>query len=207
MTVEGTAGQVALAAWLVRQMDLPANGPFSGVHEYTSAADSDDIVRVFYLTHASTTQALQQIVTVIRSEVNVPRMFIYNARSAVAIRGTNQQMTLAAWLVEQLNQPANVAAPAPHEYRLLGDDVTRVFELTYPQTAQQLQEIVTLVRSVGDIPRLFLYSERRAVALHGTAEQVALAAWLVSELDKPVNGQATQNSTPPHEYRLFERSR
>jgi len=119
------------------------------------------------------------------------------------VRGTNQQVSLAAWLVDQLNQPANVAAPAPHEYKLPGDDVARVFELTYPQTRQQLQEIVTLIRSIGDIQRLFLCNERRAVALRGTVEQVALAAWLVSELDKPVDSQArTQDYSQPHEYRL-----
>jgi hypothetical protein len=203
VTVDGTAGQIAMADWLVRQMDLPANGPLSGVHEYRPAAGSDDVVRVFYLTHASTVQELQQIVTTVRSVADIPRVFIYNALNAVAVRGTNQQVSLAAWLVDQLNQPANVAAPAPHEYKLPGDDVARVFELTYPQTRQQLQEIVTLIRSIGDIQRLFLCNERRAVALRGTVEQVALAAWLVSELDKPVDSQArTQDYSQPHEYRL-----
>jgi len=203
VTVDGTAGQIAMADWLVRQMDLPANGPLSGVHEYRPAAGSDDVVRVFYLTHASTVQELQQIVTTVRSVADIPRVFIYNALNAVAVRGTGQQVSLAAWLVDQLNQPANVAAPAPHEYKLPGDDVARVFELTYPQTRQQLQEIVTLIRSIGDIQRLFLCNERRAVALRGTVEQVALAAWLVSELDKPVDSQArTQDYSQPHEYRL-----
>jgi len=203
VTVDGTAGQIAMADWLVRQMDLPANGPLSGVHEYRPAAGSDDVVRVFYLTHASTPQELQEIVTTVRSVADIPRVFIYNALNAVAVRGTGQQVSLAAWLVDQLNQPANVAAPAPHEYKLPGDDVARVFELTYPQTRQQLQEIVTLIRSIGDIQRLFLCNERRAVALRGTVEQVALAAWLVSELDKPVDSQArTQDYSQPHEYRL-----
>ena len=203
VTVEGTAGQVAIADWLIRQMDLPANGPFSGVHEYRPVSGGDDIVRVFYLTHASTAPEVQEIATTVRSVADVPRVFIYNALNAVAVRGTNQQISLAAWLVDQLNQPANVSAPAPHEYKLPGDDVARVFELTYPQTPQQLQEIVTLIRSIGDISRLFLYTERRTVALRGTAEQSALAAWLVSELDKPVNGQtAAEDSTVPQEYRL-----
>jgi hypothetical protein len=203
VAVAGTAGQIALADWLIRQMDLPANGQFSGVHEYRPPAGNDDVVRVFYLTHASTPHEVQEILTMVRSVANVPRLFVYNALNAAVIRGTNQQMSLAAWLVDQLNQPANTAAPAPHEYKLPGDDVARVFELTHPQTRQQLQEIVTLIRSIGDIQRLFLCNERRAVALRGTAEQVALAAWLVSELDKPVDGQArTQDHSQPHEYRL-----
>jgi hypothetical protein len=204
VTVAGTVTQIAIADWLVRQMDLPVTAQFSGVHEYRPPAGKDDVIRVFYLTHASTPQELQEIVTTVRSVADIPRVFIYNARKAVAVRGTNQQITLAAWLVDQLNQPAHVAAPAPHEYKLPGDDMARVFELTNPQTPQQLQEIVTLIRSIGDIQRLFVCNERRAVALRGTAEQVSLAAWLVGELDKPVTGQAAaEDSTAPHEYRLL----
>jgi hypothetical protein len=204
VNVVGAAGQIAIADWLVRQLDLPAKGQFSGVHEYRPPAGSDDVIRVFYLTHASTPQELQEIVTTVRSVADIPRVFVYNALKAVAVRGTNQQITLAAWLVDQLNQPANVAAPTPHEYKLSGDDMARVFELTNPRTPQQLQEIVTLIRAIGDIPRLFVCNERRAVALRGTAEQGALAAWLVSELDKPVTGQAaTEDSTALHEYRLL----
>jgi len=207
VAVEGTSGQIAMAEWLVHQMDLPANGPFSGIHEYRppagSPAGSNDIVRVFYLTHASTAREVQEIATTVRSVADIRRMLVYNALNAVAVRGTNQQISLAAWLVDQLNQPANVAAPAPHEYKLAGDDETRVFELTYPQTPQQLQEIVTMIRAVGDIHRTFLCNDRRAVTLRGTVEQVALAARLVSELDKPVTGQAaTEDNTAPHEYRL-----
>jgi hypothetical protein len=204
VTIAGTAGQIAIADWLVRQMDLPVTTQFSGVYEYRPPAGRDDVIRVFYLTHASTPQELQEIVTTVRSVADIPRVFIYNALNAVAVRGNNQQITLAAWLVGQLNQPANVAAPAPHEYKLPGDDMARVFELTNPQTPQQLQEIATLIRSIGDIHRLFVCNDRRAVALRGTAEQLALAAWLVSELDKPVTGQAAAgDSTAPHEYRLL----
>jgi len=204
VAVEGTAGQIAMAEWLVRQMDVPSNGALSGVHEYRPSTGGDDVVRVFYLSHTRTPQDLQEIVTTVRSVADVPRLFVYNALKAVAARGNSRQISLAAWLVDQLDRPADVAAPAPHEYKLPGDDVARVFELKYPQTPQQLQEIVTLIRSVGDVPRLFIYNARRAVALRATAERVALTAWLVSELDKPLTGQAaTGDSNAPREYRLL----
>ena len=196
VAVEGTAGKVALADWLVHQMDLPVDGQFPGVHQYWTAADGDPVVRVFYLNHVSTPQQLQEIVTTVRSLADVRRMFVYTALNAVALRGTDRQMLLSAWLFDQLNQPANVAAPSPHDYQLPGDDVARVFELTYPQTRQQLQEIVTLIRSVGDIQKLFVCNARRAIALRATAERVELAAWLVRELDKPVMGKAPHRTGP-----------
>ena len=203
VAVEGTAGQIAMADWLVRQMDQPADGPFSRVYEYRPPAGSDDVVRIFYLTQAAAPETRQEVITTIRTVVNIRRVSVYNAMRAVVLRGTNQQILLAAWLVDQLNQPAHVAAPEPHEYRLPGDDVARVFELTYPRTPQQLQEIATILRSIGNIRRLVVCDEQRSVALRGTAEQVALAAWLVSELDKPVSGEAvTGDSAASHEYRL-----
>jgi len=205
VAVEGTAAQIAMADWLVHQMDLPAKGPFSGVHEYRPPASSDDVVRVFYVRHAATPQDLQEIATTLRSVGDIRRLFVYNALRAVAGRGTEQQMALAAWMVDQLNQPANGAAPQPHEYKLSGDDVARVFELTYAETPQQLQEIVTLIRSIGDIQRLFVNNKRRVVVLRSTAERVALAAWLVGELDKPVSEQGgAQDGAVPHEYRLSD---
>jgi hypothetical protein len=207
VSVEGTAGQIAMAGWLVRQMDLPANSEHSGTHEYRPPAGRDDVVRLFYVSHAATPEELQEIATTLRSVGDIPRLFIYNTLNMVAARGTGQQISLAAWLLDQLNQPANVTAPPPHEYKLSGGDVARVFELTYPQNPQQLQEIVTLIRSVGDISRVYVCNARRAIALRATAERVALAAWLVSELDKPLNGQAgSPDRAAPHEYRLSDDS-
>ncbi|MEX2263630.1 MAG: hypothetical protein WD696_16865 [Bryobacteraceae bacterium] len=202
LAVEGTPEKIAMAEWLVHQMDLPTNGNFSGVHEYRPAAGSDDVLRVFYLTHASTPQERQEIATTIRSVADVQRMFICSALGALAVRGTNQQIALAAWLTDQLNRAENVAAPAPNEYRLPGDDVARVFELTHPQTSQELQEMVTLMRTIGDIQKIFVSHARRAVVVRATGERVALAAWLAGELDKPVNGQAATRDTAPHEYWL-----
>jgi len=203
VAVEGSAGQIAMADWLVHQMDLPAKGPFSGTHEYRPPAGGDDVARVFYVGHAAKPQELQEIAVALRSVADIRRLSVYNPLRAIAVRGTDRQMSLAAWMEDQLNQPANGAAPAPHEYQLPGDDVARVFELANPRTPQDLQEIVTLIRSVAEVQRLFIYNQRRAVVLRATAERVALAAWLVSELDKPVNGQAvTGDNASPHEYRL-----
>jgi hypothetical protein len=203
VSVGGTPGQIAMGEWLFRQLELLANGQFSGTHEYRPPASNDDVVRMFYVSHTSTPQELQEIVTTLRSVADVRRLFVYNTLHAIAARGTSQQVALAAWLLDQLNQPATVVAPGPPEYKLSGDDVARVFKLTYPQTSQQLQEITTLIRSIGDIQRVFTYSQRRAVALRSTAERVALAAWLVDELDKPVTQAAIQHSAPWREYRLM----
>jgi hypothetical protein len=161
-------------------------------HEYRVAGNSDDVVRVFYVTHAQTPQDLQEIATLIRTTADVKRLFIYNARKALALRGTAEQMKVAEWLIEELDQARGQAAAAPGakpggpEYRVPGnsDDVVRVFYLTHTQTPQDLQEVATLVRSTVDIKRLYVYNAPKALAVRASANQVATAEWLVRELDQ-----------------------
>jgi type II secretory pathway component GspD/PulD (secretin) len=152
VAVEGTVGQVALAEWLLRQIDLPANGPFSGVHEYRPPGGGDDVVRVLYASHASTMEQVQEIASAVQMLAHFQKGFRgYNKLNALVVRGTDQQVSLAAWLVDQLDNPANVADSSTHEYKVADDDVARVFFLSHAQALQQLHEIGTIIRSVGDV--------------------------------------------------------
>jgi hypothetical protein len=203
ITVNATDAQIAVAAWLTHQLDLPTNGQFTGVYEYRPSSASEDVVRMFYVNHASTPQDLQYIANAVHGIEPVPRISVYNALHAIVMRGTNRQISMDAWLIDQLNQPAHVAAPSPHQYKIADDDVVRVFALANTETREQLQEIVTLIRSVADLGRIYSCEEQRAVALRGPADRVGLAAWLVSKLDQPLSGDAAiPNSTTPREYLL-----
>lgn len=201
VNVSGTAGQIATADWLLHQVDLPRSGV--GVHEYRPPAGGDDVVRVFYVKHAATPQALQEIVTTLRSVADIRRLFVYNKLQALAARGTDQQIALAAWMLERIDQPAGAAMPTPQEYQVGGNDVARIFKLTYAETPQQLQEITTLIRSVADLQRLFVCFGPRILALRGPTDRVALSTWLVAELDKPTNApRSGDDPAARHEYRL-----
>jgi hypothetical protein len=65
------------------------------------------------------------------------------------------------------------------------EGVVRVVFLRHAQTPQQLQELATMVRATVEIRRLFTYNTPRAIALRGTAEQIAAAAWMLERLDRP----------------------
>ena len=217
LAVRGTPDQVALADWLIHELDRPSHaqppapyGQNPTPTEYLLPFSVDNVVRVFYLNRAESPQQFQEIAAVIRSMADIRRVFIYTPRRALALRATADQTALAAWLIHELDEPANAQPtppsqnPAPQEYRLPGDDVARVFYLTHPETPQQLQEIVTTIRSIADIRRAFIYNARKAAVVRATAEQVALAAWLVNELDKPVNAPSHPQSPGQtwREYRL-----
>jgi len=65
------------------------------------------------------------------------------------------------------------------------DNVVKVFYLHNITSVQEFQEIVTAVRSITDIRRMFTYNAQNAVMARGTPDQIALAEKLFHDLDKP----------------------
>ncbi|HTM48980.1 MAG TPA: hypothetical protein VL285_09880 [Bryobacteraceae bacterium] len=205
LTLHGTAAQIAAAEWLLGQWN--SSGPSRQDQENAAARQyrlsSEDIVRVFRLAHAPTPRALQEVATIVRSIADIRRLFTYNAPSVMTVRGDAARIALAEWLVNQLDQPVDRAnrSAASGEYHAGGaaDDVVRVFYPAHTGTPQGLEEIATDVRAIGDIGRLFTRSDPAALIVRGTSAQLALAEWLLGQLDQPAD-QAGRTSAP-HEYR------
>ncbi len=201
LVLRGTAGQIALAGWLIKELDQPAQQlQNSSTYAYGLLDSGDDAVRVIYLKHAGTVQEFEEIVTAVRSTADIRRLFIYNAPRAVVVRGTAVQLALAEWLFNEMDQPAPQIQNSTHAYpgSVNSNEAVRVFHLANIGTVQNLQEVVTLVRSTSDIRRMFTYNTPRAVAARGPAAQMALAEWLFTELDKPTQ----QRDPAPQEFRL-----
>lgn len=65
------------------------------------------------------------------------------------------------------------------------EHVTRVFYLQNITTPQELQEIMTTLRQVTDVRKIFPFNSQSALVVRGTADQMALAEKLMLDLDKP----------------------
>ena len=65
------------------------------------------------------------------------------------------------------------------------DFVVKVFYIRNATTVQELQEIATTVRSIAEIRRAFTYNALNAIMVRDTADKVALAEKLISDIDKP----------------------
>jgi general secretion pathway protein D len=65
------------------------------------------------------------------------------------------------------------------------EQVMKVFYLQNVNTAQELQEILTAIRSVADIQRLFTYNAQMAIVARGEADRISLAEKIINDLDKP----------------------
>ena len=156
----------------------------------------EDTLRVLYAPGTANVQQFQELATVIRSIAQIRRVFIYNTPRAIVLRGTAAQVAMDAWLVENLDQPP---VPATQEYRAPdgADDVVRILYLPHTATVQDVQQVATAVRAMGDIRFTFTYTPHRALALRGTSGQMTMAAWLASTLD-----QRQAQSAGKSEYRM-----
>src|SRR5262249_1978721 len=132
-------------------------------------------------------QSLQEIATLTRSIGDIRRLFTYNAAKAVVSRGTTDQAALAEWLLRELDKPVKRTDSTVHEFHLAAppEDTVRVFYLPRSGTIQQFQEFVTWVRGTTQIRRVFTYNAPRAVAMRGTADQIASASRLIQERERP----------------------
>jgi type II secretory pathway component GspD/PulD (secretin) len=184
LSVRGSSGRVALAEWLFAELDRPVDRVTK--REYR-IADSDEIARIFYL-NATAPQEVHEIAVIARSLPEISRVFVYNPARALILRGPAERIAMADWLIQELDKPQQ---PSPstkgNEYRMAGavDEGARVFHLPPTASPQQLQEVSTILRSTADIRRVFTYTRTKAVALRGTATEMAMADWLFQELLSP----------------------
>jgi hypothetical protein len=93
-------------------------------------------------------------------------------------------MGLAEWILKELEP---TAAPAAHQYRMPGadDDVVGVMYLAHTPSVQSFQRAATRIRETTRIQRMFTYNSPRAVTVRGTADQIATAERLATQLDRP----------------------
>jgi hypothetical protein len=73
-------------------------------------------------------------------------------------------------------------------------NLDRVFQFTYTERVQDLQEISTVVRSISEMRHVSSDTAQRSLTMRGTAAQTAVAEWLF-HVDRQV-------AAAPHELRL-----
>ena len=199
LTVKGTADQIAAVGWLTAEMDKP--GGATGTRDYPFNDARAPLARVVYLSHVDNPRDLQEIVNALRSVVDIQRCYPMSQQKAIVMRGMPEQVKAAGWLLGVLDQPAGAqpGGASPPDYRLPEEDwsytrgaelVVRVAALAHIDTPQAIQETVNTVRSIIDMQRCFPLNARRVLVMRGNDDQMALAAWLLQQLDGPA-GQGT----------------
>ncbi len=85
---------------------ISANSIFVTEDNVTKRRDYEDqVVKVFYVTNATSVQEFQEIATAVRTVSEIRRVFTYNAQKAMVVRGPVDAVALAEKLVHDLDKP------------------------------------------------------------------------------------------------------
>ena len=189
VAMRGTSEEARVADFLFAEMDKPAvvQAPSqklqsSASPEFRMNEPALNMVRVFYNPNTKTVQDFQEVVTLVRTIAQLRYAFAYNAPRAVGVRGTGEQIALAKWLFEDLDGAASPDSSA-HEYQLSSssDDFVRVFYLTHAATSQRLGETMLQIQSKTHNVWMCIYNAANAIAVRGTADQIAQADKLIQD--------------------------
>ncbi len=200
LSVHGTAEQIALAESLAHELTA---GQGSNAYEFKMSAG--DLVHVYYLSHTANMRDFMEEVTTIRSITDTRWAFSYSTARAYVVRAKPAQSEMNEWLVRQFDQSAD-GRSGSREYRVRGaaDDLVHLYFVKHVESAQNLEELVVFVRSVGNIHRLFRTAgQPMTVGMRGTSEELGLADWLLQQLDQPTVGSATQAQAQEESAREF----
>jgi hypothetical protein len=170
--------------WLVQQFDQPANARV-GSSEYRAKGAADDLVHVYFVKHVESAENLQELVALVRSVGDISRLFITTGQPmSIVMRGTEEEMGLADWLLQKLDQPMSGGgqgqSEAAQEFPMSSSgEAVRVFYLRNA-TVQAFQNVASEVRVAG-VPKVFTYNALGALAVRGTADQITTAWNLINE--------------------------
>lgn len=170
ITVRGTAEQLQMAEWIARTLETGGEKPVM-----LDGGEAGVTCAIF--AKRSDTPAYE-LATVIRSVTSINKIAMRSDPRVVLVRGNQAQVTVAAWLVEQLNRDS-VSATQPPELKLGDDDLLRVYGVPRAREAAELQETAAAIRSAARISQMFTYSKPMALVVRGTAAQMDIVQKMV----------------------------
>jgi hypothetical protein len=190
----GPAEATDFAAWLLPRIDRAAgNGTFVQQYKLTG----DYVGRVNFLVNVEKPQETQELLTVLRTVADVQYIYPFTSNHALVMRGKDWEMSFAEWIIEQLDQPIQAKPdPATREFTVGGPDYrgmghgARINFLANMTSPLQAQELLTVVRTVSDIQKVFSYSARHALVLRAGDTDLKRAEWIIQQLDAPATQPA-----------------
>ncbi len=193
LTFSGGVEGVALAEWVLPQIDK-ATGD-NALHEYR--LPSGDVARVVFVQNVTKPQEMQELLTVARTVADVQKIYTISSNHALVMRGAEWEILFTQWIIDQLNVPAGQKTDTtPREFTAGGPDFrglghgARVNFLASLTSPRPMQELLTVLRTVGDIQKVFSYTSSHALVLRAGDTDLQRAEWLIQQLDLPAGHPA-----------------
>jgi hypothetical protein len=183
-SVDGTPGQISMAEWLTHEFDRTTPGQTAN---FSVPGGGDDILSVFYVRNAGAPLGLQEIVTTLRTVCNTQSIYSYSALGAIVLRGTAAETAVDAWVIQHMDAPPDNRAGSPQDYLNPGaaGDLTRVVYLPQPIDRDSLNQLVTAIRTTGQVTHVFCGTALNTIAMRGTSDEILLAQRLIDGWTKP----------------------
>jgi len=205
LVARATTDKLVATEWLFHQLDRPGgtSAP-AATAQYKMSGGSGDVVSVFRVAPAASVADITALTTAIRTVADLQRVFPYEGQKAIVARGTPEKIAAADWMVRQL-LPADGETPTTDSpaYPMEAakpegpGEAIRVFRMDPKATNADLTAMVTAIRTVADLQRVFPFESGKAVILRGPSDPVAVAEWLVHEVGKPADPKATHETSLP----------
>jgi hypothetical protein len=194
VAVDAAAGQITfggrgdtpeMAEWLLEQLDKTPGRTPSETPEYHST-QKDDNLAVFYLNHIRGPRGVQEAVTVLRTVADLQKVFSYGALNALAVRAPAAQMTLVKWMIQAMDKDGGTRETKAPEFQIAGvrDPVVRVYYLANARTVEDMNRMITAVRTSGGIMKTFTLTDNRTVFMRGAPEQITTAESILLTMDQ-----------------------
>jgi hypothetical protein len=193
IAVRGTTDQLGATDWLIHQV-FGSESTNNSSPQYVMANRPGPVIRIFHLQRAANQQGQQQMTNLLRTETELQRIAQLYRGMSVIVRGEAARVTLAEWLVNELDRaPQSFARQTVAEDPWEPTGVVRIFPLPQVQTQQAAWDIVNLVRSMSELQRVSPYDGggMNTIVARGEADAIALADWLIGQLQTP-NGDASR---------------
>src|SRR5262245_43383386 len=111
---------------------------------------STDTERVFPFKYVTQEPQTQEIATVVRALTEIKNLTLDSAKRNLTVRGDQKQLALTEWLMKELDR-FQEGESFVHKYQMAdtAEGTVRVFHVKNAATPQALQEVATMIRSVG----------------------------------------------------------
>jgi hypothetical protein len=193
LTFSGALEAVNFAEWILPQIDKAAGDV--AVHEYK--LPSGDVGRVSFVVNVQKPQELQEVLTILRTVADVRRIVTFSSIHAVVLVGPDWQVAFAEWILDQIQQKPD---STPHEFTVGGPDYrglghgARVNFLSNMTAPRQMQELLTVIRTIDDVQKIFSYTTGHAFVFRAGGSDLQQAEWLIQQLDVRA-GQASGSTS------------
>jgi hypothetical protein len=200
LVTQGPVEKSVAAEWVFHHLDGP--GGQSAPAEYKMFGDKGEVIAVIPVAPSGTLADLTAVTTAVRTVADIQRLFPYEWREAMVARDTAERIAAAEWIAQQVSPsdgqaPTGDSAPYPMAPQRPDWDPEeiRVFRMDPKSTDADLTSMVTAIRTVADLQRLFPFSTGKALIARGSQAKVAVAEWLVHERAKPADTASVHQTT------------